>query len=128
MEPNSTVTQPEVACETQIQSGGGFSNVFSMPRYQATAVKHWLKKYPPTEVMGRFNSSQMRGFPDVSANGANYNIAVQGEYNVQVFGTSASTPTFASVLALINEQRMNIGKGSVGFISKYSLCVSTESS
>lgn len=32
-------TQPEQACETVTYSGGGFSNVFPLPSYQATAVK-----------------------------------------------------------------------------------------
>lgn len=31
-------TQPEEACETVIYSGGGFSNVFALPDYQADAV------------------------------------------------------------------------------------------
>lgn len=40
-------TQPEEACETVIYSGGGFSNVFPLPSYQAEAVHSWFAKYPP---------------------------------------------------------------------------------
>lgn len=34
-----------------------------------------------------------------------------------MFGTSASSPTFASILTLINDARITIGKGPVGFIN-----------
>jgi tripeptidyl-peptidase I len=43
----ATGVQPEVACETVIYSGGGFSNVFEIPAYQYGAVSHYLKTYPP---------------------------------------------------------------------------------
>jgi len=34
-----------------------------------------------------------------------------------VYGTSASCPTFGSVMTLINAARLAVGKGSVGFIN-----------
>lgn len=58
----------------------------------------------------------MRGYPDVSANGANYVVAVDGTLSL-VYGTSASAPTFGSVITLINEQRINANKSAVGFIN-----------
>lgn len=112
-----TGTQPEEACETVIYSGGGFSNVFPLPSYQASAVKHWFADYPPPYGADRFNNSQMtRGIPDVSANGANYVIAIDGTFGL-VYGTSASSPTFGSVLTKINEARLNVGKSSIGFVN-----------
>jgi len=57
-----------------------------------------------------------RGFPDVSANGANYVVAVDGIFEL-VFGTSASCPVFASIITIVNEARADIGKGPVGFIN-----------
>lgn len=39
--------QPEMACETVIYSGGGFSNVFPLPRYQASAVKTFFAEHLP---------------------------------------------------------------------------------
>lgn len=64
-----TSTQPEEACETVIYSGGGFSNVFPLPSYQADAVREWFADYPPPYGADRFNNSQeTRGFPDISAN------------------------------------------------------------
>ena len=58
----------------------------------------------------------MRGFPDVSANGVNYVVAVNGKFQME-FGTSPSTPTFASILNLINEQRTKAGKSGEGFVN-----------
>jgi len=134
----ATGTQPEEACETVIYSGGGFSNVFPIPSYQSSAVHNWFKNFPPPYGADRFNNSQKtRGYPDISANGsvvaiyldftlhvqytdiaysANYVVAVDGNFSL-VFGTSASSPTFGSIVTLINQQRLNVGKGSIGFIN-----------
>lgn len=113
----ATGTQPEEACETVIYSGGGFSNVFPIPSYQASAVHNWFAKYPPPYGADRFNNSQQtRGFPDIAANGANYVIAIDGQWGL-VYGTSASSPTLGSILTLINEARFNAGKSSIGFIN-----------
>lgn len=57
-----------------------------------------------------------RGIPDVSANGDNIAVYVGGEYGLSG-GTSASTPIFASVINRINEERLNHGKGPIGFLN-----------
>ncbi|MCJ1419206.1 hypothetical protein MMC32_005559 [Xylographa parallela] len=117
IKPGASVTQPEEACETVIFSGGGFSNVFPMPSYQAAAVQEFFANHPPPYGADRYNNSRMtRGFPDVSANGANYVIAIDGTFSL-VYGTSASSPTFGSVLTIVNEARADIGKGSIGFVN-----------
>jgi tripeptidyl-peptidase-1 len=132
----STVTQPEQAAESVIYSGGGFSNNFAMPSYQASAVKSYFKNHNPPYGADRYNNSQMsRGYPDLSANGVNYVITVDGNFS-RVFGTSksisvlpayssanifvakgASSPVVGSILTLINSARMFAGKGSIGFIN-----------
>ncbi|MCJ1404465.1 hypothetical protein MMC11_007690 [Xylographa trunciseda] len=115
--PGASVTAPEEACETVIFSGGGFSNVFAMPSYQSTAVKSYFTNHKPTYTATQYNNSQtVRGYPDVSANGANYVVAVDGNVTL-VYGTSASAPVFGSIITLINEQRVAAGKGAVGFIN-----------
>ncbi|KAL9011477.1 MAG: hypothetical protein Q9173_003676 [Seirophora scorigena] len=115
--PGASVTQPEKACETVIFSGGGFSNVFPLPSYQSAAVQSWFTNHPPPYGADRFNNSQQtRGFPDISANGANYVVAVTGQFAL-VYGTSASSPVFGAILTLINEARFAAGKGSVGFVN-----------
>ena len=112
-----TAAQPEKACETVIYSGGGFSNVFPLPRYQQQAVGSFFQNYPPPYGPNRYNNSQeVRAIPDISANGANYVIAIDGQFAL-VYGTSASAPTLGSILTLINEQRYNHGQSSIGFIN-----------
>lgn len=114
---NNSVLQPEGACEQVIYSGGGFSNRFALPSYQSQAVKSYFANNQNNYTAAQYNNSQMtRGFPDVSANGANYVVALDGTY-AHVYGTSASAPTFASVLTLINEARLNAGKSSIGFVN-----------
>lgn len=113
----TTPTQPEQACESVIYSGGGFSNVFPLPSYQASAVKSFFKNHLPPYGADRYNNTQQtRGYPDISANGANYITAIDGKW-AKVFGTSASSPTLGSILTLINEARYAIGKSSIGFVN-----------
>jgi hypothetical protein len=53
----------------------GRHNVFPLPDYQANAVRGWFKNNPlPYESDTYNNTQKTRGFPDVSANGANYVI------------------------------------------------------
>ncbi|ORY84175.1 subtilisin-like protein [Leucosporidium creatinivorum] len=112
-----SVLSREQACETVIYSGGGFSNVFPMPSYQKSAVASYFKNHKPSYSSSQYNNSmKTRGFPDVAANGANYNVAIGGAFGL-VFGTSASAPTFASIITLINDARLAIGKKPVGFIN-----------
>ncbi|KZF23723.1 hypothetical protein L228DRAFT_122834 [Xylona heveae TC161] len=115
--PGASVFQPESAAEQVIYSGGGFSNVFPLPSYQAAAVGAYFANHNPPYGADRYNNSRTtRGYPDVSANGVNYVIAIDGGFNL-VFGTSASSPTFGSIITLINEARLNVGKGPVGFLN-----------
>jgi tripeptidyl-peptidase-1 len=113
----STVHTPESAAEQVIFSGGGFSNVFALPSYQQSAMKTYFADHAPSYGADRFNNSQqVRGYPDVSANGVNYVVAVDGEFSL-IFGTSASCPTFASLLNLVNEKRIAANKSAVGFVN-----------
>lgn len=117
VKPNATVTQPEEAAESVIYSGGGFSNVFGVPSYQADALATYFAEHLPSYGSDRYNTSQTsRGIPDVAANGVNFVIAIDGEFSY-VYGTSASSPTFGSVMTLINAARLNAGKSPVGFIN-----------
>ncbi|CAF0856154.1 unnamed protein product [Adineta steineri] len=114
---NGNVNNPESACEQVIYSGGGFSNRFAIPTYQKTAVQNYFKNHKPSYTAQQYNNSETtRGFPDVSANGANYLIYDDGTPQL-VYGTSASSPVFASVIALIVDSRLAAGKGPIGFIN-----------
>ena len=115
--PGASVTAPEEACETVIFSGGGFSNVFPLPSYQASAVQSFFTNHPPPYTAAQYNNSQQtRGYPDISANGANYVIAIDGAFSL-VYGTSASAPVVGSILTLVNQARLAIGKSSIGFVN-----------
>ena len=60
----TTGTGPETAASL---SAGGFSNFFSQPAYQSSAVSAYLQRLGSTNS-GLFNSSG-RAYPDVSAQG-----------------------------------------------------------
>ena len=98
-------------------SGGGFSNVFLAPPYQVPNVALYkdIEKDHLDEIQDRFSSTG-RGYPDVAARADNYMVVVNGKWT-PVSGTSASNPVFASIITLINSERMHAGKGSVGFIN-----------
>lgn len=92
----STVADPEAACERVIFSGGGFSNVFAMPSYQKPAVARYYAQSPPPYGADLYNNSRVvRGYPDVSVNGANYVTAVDGQFSLS-YGTSGEFFFFSS--------------------------------
>jgi len=65
----------------------------------------------------RYNNSQkVRAYPDLSANGQNALIILQGSW-INVDGSSISAPVVGGLISLINEQRKNAGKSTVGFIN-----------
>ncbi|KAI0753211.1 family S53 protease-like protein [Daedaleopsis nitida] len=99
---------------TAFFSSGGFSNIFPRPSYQDAAVEAYLAQLGSTNA-GLFNTSG-RGFPDVSAQSNNFITRIAGVFQ-PVGGTSASTPAFASVVALLNDQRLNAGLPPLGFIN-----------
>ncbi|RPD69218.1 family S53 protease-like protein [Lentinus tigrinus ALCF2SS1-7] len=102
---------PEVAADF---TGGGFSNIFPRPAYQNAAVESYLNTIGSTYA-GLFNSTG-RAFPDISARGVNYLTEINGSFWT-IDGTSASTPVIASVVALLNDARLNAGLPSLGFIN-----------
>ena len=113
--PGHKVTDPESAVFQRFPSGGGFSNIFPRPSYQDAAVSGYLEKYPPPYAAGVFNATGS-AFPDVSANGLNYSVVIDGQFRL-VSGTSASAPTFASILSAINDARLAVGKNPVGWVN-----------
>ncbi|KAF2232132.1 subtilisin-like protein [Viridothelium virens] len=98
-------------------SGGGFSNVFELPSYQADAVNNYLKNYNPGYGPNVYNQSgNARGFPDVAAIGLKVVTVFNGK-TLAVGGTSASCPIVASIVTLLNERRLAAGKGPIGFLN-----------
>ncbi|KAH9017730.1 tripeptidyl peptidase A [Lactarius hengduanensis] len=107
-----TVHIPEVAVNF---SGGGFSNYFRRPVWQQAAVGKYLASLPKGTYAGLFNPSG-RAIPDVSAQANSFRIFFQGRA-VHIGGTSASAPSFAAFVTLLNDARIAAGKPSLGFLN-----------
>ncbi|KAM5532597.1 hypothetical protein V8D89_013723 [Ganoderma adspersum] len=112
--PGKSVYDVETA-SFSFPSGGGFSNTFAQPRFQRGAVTNYLKRFAPPYGPNIFNRSG-RAYPDVSANGWPTVIAIDGNFTTSG-GTSASAPIFASLIAAINDARIAVGKGPVGWLN-----------
>ncbi|KAF8321006.1 peptidase S8/S53 domain-containing protein [Cantharellus anzutake] len=97
-------------------SGGGFSDYFPRPWYQHRAVPRYLKTLGST-YEGLFNKNG-RAYPDVAAQGYRYLIVYQGKV-IRVSGTSASTPTFAAIIALLNDALLSKGRRPLGFLNPW---------
>ncbi|GAP88031.1 putative subtilisin-like protein [Rosellinia necatrix] len=111
------VSRPGTGPANAYYSGGGFSNYFPVPSYQASAVGHFMKNYAPRYGPNVYNDTgRARGFPDVAAIGLNVATVWNGS-TYGVGGTSASAPIFAGIVTLLNEARIAIGKGPIGFLN-----------
>jgi tripeptidyl-peptidase-1 len=101
----TTHVNPEVAASF---SGGGFSDYFARPSYQNRAVSSYLQNIGSqysglfkcaccfdsgdfTLLTGTIISITGRGYPDISAQAANFQIVRAGEVG-SVDGTSCSAP------------------------------------
>ncbi|KAF7356293.1 Family S53 protease [Mycena venus] len=97
-------------------SSGGFSNYFPTPDYQAGDVAAYVASLGTTYA-GKYNGSG-RGFPDVSAQGMLFET-VWDNLSVLADGTSCSAPTFASIIALLNDELVAAGKPTLGFLNPF---------
>ncbi|TVY83821.1 Aorsin [Lachnellula suecica] len=148
--PNQEVKDPESAMQVNVTAlhlaagsgdlsaplgffatGGGFSNYFTPPAYQATAVANYFRQNLSYQSLPYYTANSDasnigqnggvynragRGYPDVSANGAFF-LAFRDLEEHPFIGTSLSAPLFASVVTLLNEARTSVGKGPIGFIN-----------
>jgi tripeptidyl-peptidase-1 len=116
---------------TRFPSGGGFSNIYARPSYQNSTLETYFANSPPPyksySTSGTNNPSTAttnggiyniagRGYPDVSAVGDNVVIYANGMPEL-IGGTSASAPVFGAILNRINEERLAVGKKTVGFVN-----------
>lgn len=95
-------------------TGGGVSDVFAVPEYQShpgTPVPHTVNPSPPFQAKGRT-------VPDVAANASSYSgyaIFFCGG-PLTAAGTSAATPLWAGLIALINSYKPNPW-GNIGWVN-----------
>jgi tripeptidyl-peptidase-1 len=100
------------------KSGGGFSQEFDRPDYQKDAVNTYLNSGVTLPPACAWNSTS-RATPDVGALGDIHFQIVDGGSVSSIGGTSASAPTFAAIVSLLNEQRLNAGKAALGFLNPW---------
>ncbi|POS76710.1 Pro-kumamolisin [Diaporthe helianthi] len=144
-EPESAVYDPAGhPFSLNFSSGGGFSNVYPTPDYQQSAVATYfaehdpgypgypyysgLAQHDPSDIYAFPNVTLLagdtggiynrigRGIPDVAANGDNIATYYGGIFGLNG-GTSASTPIFAGIINRINEERIAVGKSTLGFLN-----------
>lgn len=108
-----TVNIPEQAVN---YSSGGYSNYWARPSYQDAAVISFLDALGD-ENAALYNASG-RAFPDVAAYGEAYEILINGKVTY-IGGTSASTPTFASIISLLHDELLNVGKPQLGWLNPW---------
>ena len=119
-EPDWPTSSPYITsvggCESMTrvwsEGGGGFSNFFGTPDYQKEAVQAYIAKLPNTDM---FNKSG-RAYPDVSAFATDFTIIDDG-VPVPVDGTSCAAPTFAGIVSILNDVRLNKGGKTLGFLN-----------
>ncbi|KAF5006348.1 hypothetical protein FDECE_7276 [Fusarium decemcellulare] len=97
-------------------SAGGFSEYWDRPWWQEQAVKKYLKTHGD-EWKGYYNPKG-RAVPDVAALAWAHRFMNHGE-DQQGGGTSAASPTFGAVIALLNNERFKKGKPALGFLNPW---------
>jgi len=104
-------------------SGGGFSSSDNQPSYQAAQVAHYFSVQTDLPEPFFYNKSG-RGTPDVAALGIGFLIYQKGHV-MNIGGTSASCPTFAAIVSLLNDIRLNAGKSPLGFLNPWLYSIKT---
>ncbi|KAG6004965.1 hypothetical protein E4U21_000588 [Claviceps maximensis] len=97
-------------------SSGGFSDYWRRPAWQDEAVTEYLSRHE--HKWKEYYNHGGRGFPDVAAQGIGYPIFNHDKVE-HAGGTSASAPLFASMIALINDDRLKRGKPALGFLNPW---------
>jgi tripeptidyl-peptidase I len=84
--------------------------------YQNASVQRYLQAAPSLPDAKLYTPTG-RAIPDVSALGTCYTIFSGGAMSGTLSGTSASTPTFAGMVSLLNAEAAAQGKPPMGFIN-----------
>jgi kumamolisin len=105
------ITSEVVWNEGDSGTGGGISNSFARPAYQA----HASVPKSPTGKTGR-------GVPDIAGDAdpeTGYQVRLVGGQNTVIGGTSAVAPLWAGLVALLNQKLASVGKPAVGFCNPF---------
>eukprot|EP01114_Cavostelium_apophysatum_P010671 TRINITY_DN2473_c0_g1_i2.p1 TRINITY_DN2473_c0_g1~~TRINITY_DN2473_c0_g1_i2.p1 ORF type:complete len:741 (+),score=125.61 TRINITY_DN2473_c0_g1_i2:30-2252(+) len=107
-------TTSSTSVGSRISSGGGTSNVFTMPQYQLdsdSVTDYFSNLQIPTQY---WNQSG-RAYPDIATIGHNYLVILGGEIT-PIDGTSAATPTAAAIFSLLTD-KLYPSFGKLGFLN-----------
>ena len=126
--------EPEIATWL---SGGGFSDVFPRPAYQAAQVATYLNETVGTERFKGLYNRTGRGIPDLAAQAQTtfpmFHMGKEqaggGTRSVFTFldvgsllvltATSAATPVWAAIIANLNSARLSKGLKPLGFLNPW---------
>lgn len=97
-------------------SSGGFSILHAQPDYQAGVVDAYLESIGDTYAP--FFNRTGRGIPDVAAQGQSF-VVIDSGRTALLSGTSASSPAFAGVVALLSAARKAQGQPALGFLNPF---------
>ncbi|KAI0970162.1 peptidase S8/S53 domain-containing protein [Xylaria arbuscula] len=97
-------------------SGGGFSNFFDRPSWQNSTVTSWLASNSDGNT--QYYNASGRAYPDVASGADYFEIITLGSERA-VSGTSCAAPVFASIVQLVNSQRIDAGKPALGFLNPW---------
>jgi tripeptidyl-peptidase-1 len=95
-------------------SGGGFSNYFDAPAFQANAIAAFKKTRGLPKAS--FWSHTGAGFPDVAAQALGFDSCTDNFF-YPISGTSCACPSAAGIFALLNQARLDAGKARLGFLN-----------
>jgi len=115
---NINIGSPQM-CATK--GGGGFSVTFTQPSYQTAAVNAYLSNPSANLPPSNLYNAAGRAYPDISALfGAVVPYCIRtGGFWLSVYGTSASTPVTAGIIANLNNVQLNAGKPQLGFLNPW---------
>lgn len=98
-------------------SSGGFSNYFAAPSFQASQIASYLQQ-PSVRAVAQYFNASGRAFPDVATVSTNFQVVANGML-IPVAGTSAATPTFASMVSHLNNARKAAKAQNMGWINPF---------
>jgi len=116
---NSSNEKSGEKATTQFGSGGGFSDRFSQTnaKWQSADVASYLSTVSDKPA-SKYFSPTGRATPDLAALGEMFTIYIPGPVD-GIAGTSASTPTVAAMISLLNEKRVQEGKPTLGLLNEW---------
>ncbi|KAI1465040.1 tripeptidyl-peptidase 1 precursor [Daldinia caldariorum] len=107
---------PDGVSHGNYTSGGGFSNYFTAPAYQATQASKYVKNL--NGLYDGLYNKKGRGYPDISAQGLYFAYFWNGTEGT-ISGTSASCPLTGGIISLVNDALISSGKRPLGFLNPW---------